>query len=123
PTFLANYALIHILDPLLRLPGIGDSLIFPSRNYAIRAWIRPDALAALQLTAGDVINAITAQNLVAPSGSLGQPPANPNTQFQYTVNAQGMLGDPSQFNRIVVKTLPDGSVVRLQDVARTELGA
>jgi multidrug efflux pump len=123
PTFLANYALIHVLDPLLRLPGIGDSLIFPSRSYAIRAWIRPDALAALQLTAGDVINAITAQNLVAPSGSLGQPPANPNTQFQYTVNAQGMLDDPSQFNRIVVKTLPDGSVVRLQDVARTELGA
>jgi HAE1 family hydrophobic/amphiphilic exporter-1/multidrug efflux pump len=123
PTFLANYALIHVLDPLLRLPGIGDNLVFPSRSYAIRAWLRPDALAALQLTAGDVVNAITAQNLVAPSGSLGQPPASPNAKFQYTVNAQGQLNDPRQFNRIVVKTLSDGSVVRLQDIARTELGA
>ncbi|HYM91134.1 MAG TPA: efflux RND transporter permease subunit, partial [bacterium] len=123
PTFLTNYALIHIVDSLLRLPGIGDNLVFPQRSYAIRAWLRPDALAALQLTAGDVVNAITAQNLVAPAGTLGQPPANPNTQFQYTVNAQGQLTDPTQFNRVVVKTLPDGSVVRLQDVATTELGA
>jgi len=123
PTFLANYALIHVVDPLLRIPGIGDNIVFPSQSYAMRAWLRPDALAALQLTAGDVANAITAQNLVAPTGSLGQPPAASNTQFQYTVTAQGQLPDPSQFKRIVVKTLPDGSVVRLQDVARIELGA
>ena len=123
PTFLTNYALIHVLDPLQRLPGIGDNLVFPSQSYAIRAWLRPDRLAALQLTAGDVVNAIAAQNLVAPSGSLGQPPATPNAKFQYTVNAQGQLYDPSQFDRIVVKTLSDGSVVRLQDVARTVLGA
>jgi len=123
PTFLTNYALIHVVDPLLRLPGIGDNLVFPQRSYAIRAWLRPDALAALQLTAGDIVKAITAQNLVAPTGTLGQPPANPNTQFQYTVTARGQLTDPSQFGRIVVKTLPDGSVVRLQDVATAELGA
>jgi len=123
PTFLANYALIHVVDPLLRVPGIGDDLVFPNRSYAIRAWLRPDALAALHLTAGDVANAIGAQNLVAPTGTLGQPPASPHTPFQYTVTARGQLTDPSQFNRIVVRTLPDGSVVRLQDVARTELGA
>jgi hydrophobe/amphiphile efflux-1 (HAE1) family protein len=124
PTFLANYALIHVLDPLLRVPGVGDSRIFPAQNYAIRAWVRPDALAALSLTAGDVVSALTAQNSVAPGGVLGQPPtANRNTQFQYTVNANSQLSDPRQFDRVAVKTLPDGTVVRLRDVARTEVGA
>ncbi|TLZ68136.1 MAG: efflux RND transporter permease subunit, partial [Methanobacteriota archaeon] len=121
--FLSNYALIHVLDPLLRVPGIGDYFIFPRQSYAIRTWLRPDALAALGLTAGDVGSAIQTQNVVSPTGSLGQPPTPPGTQFQYTVNAQGQLTNPSQFNRIVVKTLPDGSVVRLQDVARSEVGA
>jgi len=124
PSFLTNYALIHVVDPLLRVPGVGDNLVFPQRNYAIRAWLRPDALAALRLTAGDVTSAIATQNIVAPGGALGQPPtANQNTQFQYTVNANSQLTDPSQFSRVVVKTLADGSVVRLKDVARTELGA
>ncbi len=123
PIFLSNYALIHVIDPLLRVPGIGDYFVFPQQSYAMRAWIRPDALAALGLTAGDVGSAIQAQNVVAPTGTLGQPPAPPGTQFQYTVNAEGQLTQPSQFSQIVVKTLPDGSVIRLQDVARTELGA
>ena len=124
PSFLTNYALIHVVDPLLRVPGVGDNLVFPQRNYAIRAWLRPDALAALRLTAGDVTSAIATQNIVAPGGALGQPPtANQNTQFQYTVNANSQLTDPTQFSRVVVKTLADGSVVRLKDVARTELGA
>jgi hydrophobe/amphiphile efflux-1 (HAE1) family protein len=124
PAFLTNYALIHVVDPLVHVPGVGDNLVFPQRSYAIRAWLRPDALAALRLTAGDVTSAITAQNLVAPGGVLGQPPtASQNAQFQYTVNANSQLTDPSQFSRVVVKTLADGSVVRLKDVARTELGA
>ncbi len=123
PTFLSNYALIHVLDPLLRVPGIGAYFVFPQQSYAMRAWVRPDALAALGLTAGDIGSAIQAQNVVSPTGTIGQPPAPPGTQFQYTVNAQGQLTEPSQFNQIVVKTLSDGSVVRLQDVARTELGA
>ncbi|HEX9246392.1 MAG TPA: efflux RND transporter permease subunit [bacterium] len=123
PIFLSNYALIHVLDPLLRVPGIGDYFIFPRQSYAIRAWLRPDAMAALGLTAGDVGAAIQTQNVVSPAGALGQPPAPAGTPFQYTINAQGQLTDPSQFNRIVVKTLSDGSVVRLQDVARTEVGA
>jgi multidrug efflux pump len=121
--FLSNYALIHVVDPVLRVPGIGNYFVFPQQSYAIRAWLRPDALAALGLTAGDVGSAIQTQNVVSPTGSLGQPPVPPGTQFQYTVSAQGQLTAPSEFNRIVVKTLPDGSVVRLQDVARTEVGA
>src|SRR5215469_1490844 len=124
PAFLANYALIHLVDPLLRVPGVGDNLVFPQRSYAIRAWLRPDALGALGLTTGDVTQALTAQNTTAPGGVLGQPPsANQNTQFQYTVNTNSQLSDPGQFGRVVVKTLADGSVVRLSDVARTELGA
>jgi multidrug efflux pump len=124
PTFLANYALIHVLDPLLRVPGVGDDRLIPSQNYAIRAWVRPDALAALSLTAGDVVSALTAQNSVAPGGVLGQPPfANRNTQFQYTVNANSQLADPRQFDRVAIKTLSDGTVVRLRDVGRAELGA
>jgi hydrophobe/amphiphile efflux-1 (HAE1) family protein len=124
PSFLANYAIIHVIDPLLRGQGVGDYLVFPSRSYAIRAWLRPDALAALNLTVGDVTNALTAQNAVAPGGVLGQPPVpNSNTQFQYTVNTNSTLTDPREFGRIVVKTLPDGSVVHLSDVGTTELGA
>ncbi len=124
PTFLANYALIHVLDPLLRVPGVGDSRVFPAQNYAIRAWVRPDALAALSLTAGDVVNALTAQNIVAPGGVLGQPPfPNRNTQFQYTVNANSQLADPREFDRVAIKTLSDGTVVRLRDVGHSELGA
>ena len=124
PSFLANYALIHFVDPLVRVPGVGDNLVFPARTYAIRAWLRPDALGALGLTAGDITNALTTQNTIAPGGVLGQPPLpNPNTQFQYTVNTNSQLADASQFGRVVVKTLADGSVVRLSDVARTELGA
>ncbi|HEV2357063.1 MAG TPA: efflux RND transporter permease subunit, partial [bacterium] len=124
PAFLANYASIHVVDPLLRTPGVGDNLVFPERTYAIRAWLRPDALAALGLTVGDVTSALTAQNTVEPGGVLGQPPTpNQNTQFQYTVNTNSQLADPAQFGRVVVKTLPDGSVVRLGDVASTELGA
>jgi len=124
PAFLANYALIHVVDPLLRLPGIGNNLVFPARSYAIRAWLRPDALAALGLTVGDVTSALTAQNTVSPGGVLGLPPRpNANTQFQYTVNTNSQLADPGQFGRVVLKTLADGSVVRLSDVGRMELGA
>lgn len=74
PTFLSNYALIHVVDPLLRVPGVGSDVLFPQQDYALRASLRPDALAALGLTAGDIASAIRAQNIVAPSGSLGAPP-------------------------------------------------
>ena len=122
-TFLTNYGLIHVIDPLLRVPGVGDNRIFPQQSYAIRAWLRTNTLAALGLTAGDIVTAIQSQNIVSPVGTLGQPPKSSSTQFQYTVNANGQLSDPSEFNKIVVRTLADGNVVRLQDVAQTELGA
>jgi hydrophobe/amphiphile efflux-1 (HAE1) family protein len=124
PTFLANYALLHLVDPLARVPGIGNNQVLPSEDYAIRAWVRPDALASLSLTAGDVVNALTAQNNVSPGGILGEPPyTNKNTQFQYTVNANSELADPRQFDQVAIKTLSDGTVVRLHDVGHAELGA
>jgi hydrophobe/amphiphile efflux-1 (HAE1) family protein len=124
PTFLSNYALIHVLDPLLRVPGVGSDFLFPEQDYALRASLRPDVLAALGLTTGDIAAAIQAQNIVAPSGSLGAPPmGNQHTPFQTTVNANGQLTDPSQLGNVVVKTLSDGTIVRLRDVANTTLGA
>ncbi|HLJ61796.1 MAG TPA: efflux RND transporter permease subunit [bacterium] len=123
PTFLSNYALLHLVDPFLRVPGIGDYFIFPQRSYALRAWLSPDRLAALGLTSGDVSNAITSQNVIAPTGTLGLRPSLPGTQIQYTVTANGQVSDASQLDNIAVHTLPDGTVVRLRDVARTELGA
>jgi len=126
PTFLVNYAVIHLVDPLMRGYGIGNNQVIPAANYSIRAWVRPDALAALNLTASDVITALTAQNIVAPGGILGEPPyasRNPNTKFQYTVNANSQLYDPKQFDQGIVKTLSDGSLVRIRDIGHTELGA
>ncbi len=122
-TFLSNYALLHIVDPLVRVPGVGDYFVFPDQSYALRAWLRPDRLASLGLTVSDVSNAITAQNVVAPTGTLGQRPAVPGTQIQYTVSADGQVTDPGQLGNIVVHTLPDGGIVRLRDVASTDLGA
>ncbi|HXX39864.1 MAG TPA: efflux RND transporter permease subunit [bacterium] len=121
--FLSNYALLHLIDPFLRVPGIGDYFIFPQRSYALRAWLRPDRLAALGLTSGDVSNAIMSQNVIAPTGSLGQRPDVPGTQIQYMVTSNGQVANPSQLDNIAVRTLPDGTVVRLRDVATTELGA
>ncbi len=122
-TFLSNYALLHIVDPLARVEGVGDYFVFPDQSYALRAWLRPDRLAALGLTVSDVSNAITAQNVVAPTGTLGQRPSLPGTEIQYTVSSYGQVTDPNQLGNIVVHTLPDGSIVRLRDVASTDLGA
>ncbi len=87
----------------------------------MRFWVRPDKLAKLGLTGSDLANVINEQNLVAPAGQVGQPPAKSGTQFQYTVNAKGRLTDPSEFENMIVRTLPDGSILRMKDVARTEL--
>jgi HAE1 family hydrophobic/amphiphilic exporter-1 len=122
-TFLSNYVAINIEDELARIPGIGQVNIFGAANYAMRVWVAPDTLAKVQLTVNDVANAIATQNVVNPAGRLGDEPAPPGQEFTYTVRAQGRLMSAADFGDIILRANPDGSLVRLKDVGRIELGA
>jgi HAE1 family hydrophobic/amphiphilic exporter-1 len=121
--FLGNYALINIDDPLYRTPGVGQVLNFGAADYSMRIWIKPDRCAKLGLTVADLMQAVRSQNANNPTGLIGAEPAPPGQQFTYSVRAQGTLQTPEQFAHVVVRLNPDGSVVRLGDVARIELGA
>jgi HAE1 family hydrophobic/amphiphilic exporter-1 len=121
--FLGNYATINLKDTFYRVKGVGQITIFGSADYAMRIWIRPEKLASLGLTITDLMQAVQAQSNVNPAGKLSAEPAPPGQQFTYTVRAQGRLVDADEFAKIVVRLNPDGSVVRLGDVARIELGA
>ncbi|HTL18774.1 MAG TPA: efflux RND transporter permease subunit, partial [Patescibacteria group bacterium] len=121
--FLANYAYINLSDPLSRVPGISQVQVFGAGQYAMRIWVKPDQLAKLNITVPEIINAVSSQNTVNPAGKLGGRPAPPGQQFTYTVRAQGRLVSEDEFANIVIRATPDGSVVRLKDVARIELGA
>jgi HAE1 family hydrophobic/amphiphilic exporter-1 len=121
--FLANYVAINIEDELARIPGIGQVKVFGASNYAMRIWVAPDTLAKLQLTVADITNAITAQNVVNPSGTIGGEPAPPGQQVTYSVRAQGRLMNADEFGEIILRANPDGSLVRLKDVARISLGS
>jgi len=124
PVALSNYAYLQIVDPLKRLAGVGDVQIFGERRYSMRVWLDPDKLANLGITAVDVQNAIAEQNIQVAAGKIGQSPAPPGTPFEMQVSALGRLSDPAQFGDIVVHANANaGSVVRLRDVARIELGA
>ena len=122
-SFLANYIAINIEDELARVPGIGQVKIMGAGEYAMRVWLTPDKLAKLQLTVADLVNALSAQNVVNPAGTIGGEPAPPGQQYTYTVRAQGRLLDAEQFGNVIVRANPDGSFVRLKDVGRIELGA
>ncbi|MDB5108865.1 MAG: efflux system, inner rane transporter CmeB [Candidatus Binatus sp.] len=122
-TFLANYVAINLEDELARIPGIGQVKVFGASNYAMRIWVAPDTLAKLQLTVADIVNAIQAQNVVNPAGTIGGEPAPPGQQVTYTVRAQGRLMDADEFGNIILRANPDGSLVRLKDVARISLGS
>ena len=121
--FLANYIAINIEDELARIPGIGQVKIMGAGEYAMRVWLAPDKLAKLQLTVADLAKALSAQNVVNPAGTIGGEPAPPGQQYTYTVRAQGRLLDAEQFGNVIVRANPDGSFVRLKDVARIEIGA
>jgi len=123
PLFISNYGTINLTDALYRVPGVGQIAQFGASDYAMRIWVRPDKLAKLGLTVSDLANAIQAQNNVNPSGRLGAAPIPPGQQFTYTVRAQGRLLKAEEFGNIVVRLNTDGSTVRLNDVARIELGA
>ena len=121
--YLNNYAVINLQDRIGSIPGVGDIRVVPGQNYGMRVWIDPDKMAKLGLTATDVSDAIAAQNRQNPSGALGQPPAPHGSDFQYPVNAAGRLLEPAQFGDIVLRAEPDGSLLRIRDIARVELGA
>jgi HAE1 family hydrophobic/amphiphilic exporter-1 len=122
-SFLTNYANININDALLRIKGVGDLRNLGSSDYAMRIWLKPDILARLGLTVTDVQNAIRAQNVVNPAGQVGAEPAPSGQQETFTVRAQGRLVQPEDFGAVVVRENPDGSAVRVRDVARIELGS
>ncbi len=121
--FLANYAYININDPMTRVPGIGQVAIFGAGQYAMRLWVRPDVLAQRGITVPEIISAIVQQNTVNPAGQVGGEPVPAGQEFTYTVRAQGRLVSEQQFGDIVVRATADGSVIRVRDVARVELGA
>ncbi len=121
--FLANYAYINLVDPVLRSPGVGNVTVFGAGQYAMRLWIKPDTLAKLGITVPEIVSAIQAQNTVNPTGKAGGEPAPKGQEFTYSVLAQGRLVSPEEFGQIVVRETPDGATVRVRDVARIELGA
>jgi hydrophobe/amphiphile efflux-1 (HAE1) family protein len=121
--FLSNYAGINVTDRLKRLPGVGQVTQFGERRYSMRIWLLPAQLAKLGINAQDVIGVLREQNQQVAAGAIGQPPAPEGQQFQYTLTAKGRLTTVEEFEQIVVRTRPDGSVLRLKDVARVELGA
>ena len=120
--FLSNYMAINVNDALARISGIGQVSLFGGSDYAMRVWVRPDQLARYKLTIPDLARAIKEQNVIAPGGQIGAEPAPPGTEFTYTVRTKGRLETPEQFEEIIVRSDPDGSQVRLKDVARLELG-
>src|ERR1700728_3372972 len=121
--FLANYAYINLVDPILRSPGIGNVTVFGAGQYAMRLWVKPDQLAKLGITVPDVVSAIQSQNTVNPAGQIGAAPIPKGQEFTYSVRAQGRLTSPEEFEQIVVRENPNGGVVRVKDVARVELGS
>jgi HAE1 family hydrophobic/amphiphilic exporter-1 len=121
--FLANYAYINLSDALSRVPGISQVQIFGAGQYAMRIWVKPDQLAKLNITVPEIINAVSGQNNVNPAGKLGGRPSPPGQEFTYTVRAEGRLTSAEEFGNIVLRATPEGSIVRLRDVARIELGA
>ena len=122
-TFLANYAYINLVDQITQLKGISNIQVFGAGQYAIRFWVKPDQLAKLNITVNDIINALNAQNTVNPAGQVGGPPTPKGQDFTYAITVQGRLVSEKDFGDIVIRENPDGSLVRLHDVARIELGA
>lgn len=123
PTFLANYAYINITNELSRINGVGQVNVFGAGQYAMRFWVRPDQLAKLDITVDEIVNAVSAQNTVNPAGTVGGAPIPPGQAFTYAVSAPGRLVTEEEFGNIIIRATQDGSIVRLSDVARIELGA
>src|SRR6059036_1482247 len=121
--FLANYSYINLNDQLTRVPGIGNVQVFGAGQYAMRLWVKPDQLAKLGITVPEILSAIQSQNAVNPAGKVGGAPVPKGQEYTYSVRAQGRLTTPEEFGNITLREMPDGGIVRVKDVARTELGS
>jgi HAE1 family hydrophobic/amphiphilic exporter-1 len=121
--FLGNYATINVNDAIYRVPGVSQIQNYGTADYAMRIWVKPERLASLGLTVPDLLNAVKQQSTVNPSGGIGTEPAPKGQEFTYTVRSLGRLVSPEEFGNVVVRLNPDGSVVRMKDVSRIELGA
>jgi HAE1 family hydrophobic/amphiphilic exporter-1 len=121
--FIANYSYININDQMTRVKGIASVTVYGVGQYAMRIWVKPDQLAKLNITVPEIMNAVNAQNTVNPAGQVGAQPVPKGQEFTYSVRAQGRLESEKQFGDIVLRANPDGSIVRVRDVARIELGA
>jgi hydrophobe/amphiphile efflux-1 (HAE1) family protein len=123
PLFLSNYLTINMIDRMARVPGVGQVNIFGAQNYSMRVWFEIDRLTSLNLTPQDLITSIQSQNIQAAVGRIGAQPIPDTQQFQMNIQTLGRLITPEQFSDIIIRANPDGSVLRVRDVARVELGA
>ena len=123
PVFMSNYVDLNVLDEIKRIPGVGEAAIMGAKDYAMRVWLRPDRVAQLGLTPGDVVNAIREQNAQFAAGQIGAEPLKNPVDFTYTVTTKGRLEEPEEFAEIIIKSNPDGSRIRVKDVARVEIAA
>src|SRR5258705_3340064 len=121
--FISNYVTLNVLDALKRIPGTTNVQIFGAKDYAMRIWVRPDRLAQLKVTPSDLLRALNEQNAQFAAGKIGQSPTGGPQEPVYTITTKGRLSEPQEFENIVVRANPDGSILKLKDVARVELGA
>ncbi|KEQ19587.1 efflux RND transporter permease subunit [Endozoicomonas numazuensis] len=121
--YLNNYANNYLKEPMARINGVASADILGSLVYSMRVWLDPEHMASLELTTSDVSNALNEQNVIVAAGKLGQAPNQADQQFTYTIKTKGRLSDPDQFENIIIKANPDGSYVRLKDIARVEMGS
>ncbi|HEY9785176.1 MAG TPA: efflux RND transporter permease subunit, partial [Candidatus Obscuribacterales bacterium] len=121
--FLSNYADLYIRDALKRVKGVGDVIIFGERKYSMRVWLNPAKMAQHRISAMDVVNAVREQNVQVAAGQVGQPPMPSDQMYQMSVKVMGRLKTPEEFDNLIIKTGKDGSIIRLRDVGRAELGA
>src|SRR5437899_7075903 len=123
PIYLSNYATINIIDALARIKGVGQATLFGPLDYSLRVWLDPDRLTELNLTPNDVIAAVQSQNIQAALGRVGAAPITTEQQVQINIKTKGRLTQPEEFAAIVFRANPDGSVIRIKDVARVEMSA
>jgi len=121
--FLSNYVTINLLDRIKSTPGVGDAILFGPQDYSMRVWIKTDQLTGLGITTGDIIAAIQSQNVQAAVGRIGARPISDDQQLQLNIQTKGRLTSPEEFENIIIRTNPDGSILRLGSVARIQLGA